>query len=71
MGLLKDPNTNWQPQDYLPDPESPDFLDQVADVQKRSKDLPDDHLVVLVGDMITEEALPTYMNMLNTLEGTK
>ena len=70
MGLLKDPNTNWQPQDYLPDPESPDFLDQVADVQKRSKDLPDDHLVVLVGDMITEEALPTYMNMLNTLEGT-
>ena len=28
-GLLKDPNTNWQPQDYLPDPASPDFLDEV------------------------------------------
>ena len=28
-GLLKDPNTNWQPQDYLPDPSSVDFLDQV------------------------------------------
>ena len=70
MGLLKDPNTNWQPQDYLPDPESPDLLDQVADVQKRTEGIPDDHLVVLVGDMITEEALPTYMNMLNTLEGT-
>ena len=71
MGLLKDPNKNWQPQDFLPDPESPDFLDEVAAVQKRGASLPDDHLVVLVGDMITEEALPTYMNMLNTLEGTK
>jgi len=28
-GLLKDPNTNWQPQDYLPDPSSVDFLDEV------------------------------------------
>ena len=28
-GLLKDPDTNWQPQDWLPNPESPDFLDQV------------------------------------------
>ena len=71
MGLLKDPNKNWQPQDFLPNPESPDFLDEVAAVQKRGASLPDDHLVVLVGDMITEEALPTYMNMLNTLEGTK
>jgi acyl-[acyl-carrier-protein] desaturase len=24
-----------------------------------------------VGDMVTEEALPTYMNMLNTLEGVR
>lgn len=28
-GLLKDPEKNWQPQDFLPDPESADFLDQV------------------------------------------
>merc|ERR1712159_82260 len=28
-GLLKDPDTNWQPQDWLPDPERDDFLDQV------------------------------------------
>ena len=27
--LLKDPDTNWQPQDWLPNPESADFLDQV------------------------------------------
>lgn len=28
-------------------------------------------MVCLVGDLITEEALPTYMNMLNTLDGTR
>lgn len=33
--------------------------------------LPLDYLVVLVGDMVTEEALPSYMNMLNLLDGTK
>jgi len=71
LKLLKPTDKNWQPQDHLPCPESPDFLDEIAAVQKRASDLPDDHLVVLVGDMITEEALPTYMNMLNTLEGTK
>ena len=27
--------------------------------------------MVLVGDMITEEALPTYMAMLNTLDGVR
>ncbi|OUS49534.1 fatty acid desaturase [Ostreococcus tauri] len=69
-GLLKDPEKNWQPQDFLPDPESTDFLDQVAELRARAANIPDDLLVVLVGDMITEEALPTYMNMLNTLEGT-
>ena len=43
----------------------------MREIQKRGANIPDDHLVVLIGDMITEEALPTYMNMLNTLEGTK
>ncbi|KAK4734005.1 hypothetical protein R3W88_008266 [Solanum pinnatisectum] len=31
----------------------------------------DDYFVVLVGDMITEEALPTYRTMLNTLYGVR
>ena len=34
-------------------------------------ELPDDYFVVLVGDMITEEALPTYQTMLNTLDGVR
>ena len=32
-------------------------------------ELPDDVLVVLIGDMVTEEALPTYQTLLNTFEG--
>ena len=39
MGLLKDPETNWQPQDWLPDPSGDDFLDQVrACVDDRRRD---------------------------------
>ena len=37
----------------------------------RTECLPDDYWVVLAGDMITEEALPTYMAMLNTLDGVR
>ena len=44
---------------------------KVVELRKRAESLPDDYLVVLVGDMITEEALPTYMAMLNTLDGVR
>ena len=44
---------------------------QVAELRKRTDGLPDDYLVTLVGDMVTEEALPTYMTMLNTLDGVR
>mmetsp|Transcript_11923 Transcript_11923/g.16158 ORF Transcript_11923/g.16158 Transcript_11923/m.16158 type:complete len:408 (-) Transcript_11923:384-1607(-) len=69
--LLKTTESNWQPQDFLPDPEKDSFLDEVADLRARAAGISDDHLVCLVGDMITEEALPTYMNMLNTLDGVR
>lgn len=66
--LLKPVSKCWQPADYLPLPESEDFLDQVVELRERTKALPLEYLVVLVGDMVTEEALPTYMNMINTLD---
>jgi len=69
--LLKPVDKCWQPQDFLPDPESPDFLDAVHELQVRTKQLPDEYFVTLIGDMITEEALPTYMAMLNTLDGVR
>ena len=44
---------------------------QVTELRKRTADLPDDYFVVLIGDLVTEEALPTYMAMLNTLDGVR
>lgn len=69
--ILKPVDKLWQPQDFLPDPESPDFLDAVHDLRERTKNIPDEYFVTLIGDMITEEALPTYMAMLNTLDGVR
>ncbi|KAL2645319.1 hypothetical protein R1flu_012906 [Riccia fluitans] len=69
--FLKPVEKCWQPQDYLPEPSSEGFYDEVKELRARAANLPDDYLVVLVGDMITEEALPTYQTMLNTLDGTK
>ncbi|KAK4421992.1 Stearoyl-[acyl-carrier-protein] 9-desaturase, chloroplastic [Sesamum alatum] len=65
---LKPVEKCWQPQDFLPDPASDGFHDQVKELRERAKEIPDDYFVVLVGDMITEEALPTYQTMLNTLD---
>ncbi|KAL3630944.1 hypothetical protein CASFOL_023928 [Castilleja foliolosa] len=69
--LLKPVEKCWQPNDFLPDSSSEGFYDQVRELQKRAKELPDEYFVVLVGDMITEEALPTYQTMLNTLDSVR
>jgi acyl-[acyl-carrier-protein] desaturase len=71
LPYLKPVEKCWQPQDFLPDPAAEDFLDQVRELRERSACLPDDYMVCLVGDMITEEALPTYQTMLNTLDGSR
>ena len=69
LPLLKPVESSWQPQDYLPDACSESFGDEVRELRARAREVPDDYLVCLVGDMVTEEALPTYQTMLNTLDG--
>ncbi|KAJ9514699.1 hypothetical protein QJQ45_028422 [Haematococcus lacustris] len=69
--LLREVGKCWQPSDLLPHSESPDFLDEVRELRQRAAQLPDDYLVVFAGDSITEEALPTYMTMLNSLDGVR
>jgi acyl-[acyl-carrier-protein] desaturase len=59
----------WQPSDYLPDSEKDTFFDDVKELREIAKDLPYDFWVVLVGDTITEEALPTYESWLMDVEG--
>ena len=50
----------WQPSDLLPDLASPDWVDEVRAFRQMAGGLPDDVLVTLVANMITEEALPSY-----------
>ncbi|KAI9186269.1 hypothetical protein LWI28_015590 [Acer negundo] len=68
---LKPVEKCWQPSDYLPEPESEEFYEQVLELRKSFRELPDEYLVVLVGDMITEEALPTYQSIMNSLDGVR
>lgn len=67
--LLETGEKAWQPQDYLPDLAADDWLQQTKDLREAAEGIPDDVWVVLVGDMVTEEALPTYQTLLNTFEG--
>lgn len=59
----------WQPSDMLPDSQSENFFEEVKELREIAKDLPYDFWVVLVGDTITEEALPTYESWLMDVEG--
>jgi acyl-[acyl-carrier-protein] desaturase len=66
--LIK-PEEIWQPTDFLPNPQGETFMEEVQEIRELSKDLSDDFWTVLVGDMITEEALPTYEAWLLQLDG--
>ncbi|KAL5560080.1 hypothetical protein UlMin_036291 [Ulmus minor] len=65
LPMLKPVNESWQPQDFLPDPSTEGFYEQIKEIRERTKEIPDEYLVVLVGNMITEEALPTYQSRLS------
>lgn len=69
FNYLKPVEDIWQPTDFLPDSSSPEFYDQVKDLQASARELPYDLMIVLIGDTITEEALPTYESWLATVEG--
>lgn len=59
----------WQPTDFLPNSQQESFYDEVKELREIAKDLPYDFWVVMVGDTITEEALPTYESWLMDVEG--
>ena len=74
LSLLLPLDRAWQPSDYLPDLEPASWRDEVERFRTAAEAVSDELLVVLVGDMITEEALPSYSVSLNGLvrddEGT-
>ncbi|WP_417443447.1 acyl-ACP desaturase [Joostella sp.] len=59
----------WQPTDFLPDSQSENFFEDVKKIRGEAQELGYDFWVVLVGDTITEEALPTYESWLMDVEG--
>jgi acyl-[acyl-carrier-protein] desaturase len=67
LNLLTDPSTAWQPSDYLPDFTTEDWRDRLDAFRGSAMALSDELLVVLVGNMVTEEALPNYAVSLNLL----
>ncbi len=59
----------WQPSDFLPNSEEDNFFEEVKELREIAKELPYDFWVTLVGDTITEEALPTYESWLMDVDG--
>ena len=63
------PEKIWQPTDFLPNAQNDNFFSEILEIQELSKDLDDDFWIVMVGDTITEEALPTYESWLLDIDG--
>ncbi|XP_051214773.1 acyl-[acyl-carrier-protein] desaturase 4, chloroplastic [Lolium perenne] len=79
LPLLAPVDSSWQPHDFLPcSAPAPGeseaealaaFTEGVAELREGVAGVPDEILVCLVGNMVTEEALPTYQTMGNRSEG--
>lgn len=66
---LKPIDEIWQPSDFLPDASKEDFFQRIKDLQQSASELSYDLVAVLIGDTITEEALPTYESWLAMVDG--
>lgn len=59
----------WQPADFLPDSSSDQFKYELDELQTFAREMDYDLFVTLIGDCITEEALPTYETWLMGIDG--
>ncbi len=59
----------WQPTDFLPDPSSENFKYDVEELQNYAQEMDYDLFVTLIGDCITEEALPSYESWIMDIDG--
>lgn len=59
----------WQPTDFLPDPASDEFKYDVEELQTFAREMNYDLFVTLIGDCITEEALPSYESWIMDIDG--
>jgi len=66
--MLK-PDNCWQPSDFLPDFSNESYIEELKELRERASNIPNTVIISLVGNMITEEALPSYQTWFNLLEG--
>ena len=71
LSLLTAVEQAWQPSDLLPDLTGEDWSKRLGDFRASTAHISDELLVVLVGNMVTEEALPNYTNALAWVSGVK
>jgi acyl-[acyl-carrier-protein] desaturase len=64
---LLNPDDCWQPTDFLPDFSQPNALAEARLLKERMDCIPDSVITSLVGNMITEEALPSYQTYFNLI----
>jgi acyl-[acyl-carrier-protein] desaturase len=67
LSLVSPIDQAWQPTDFLPDLVTEGWRERLEQFREPAQQLSDEVLVVLVGDMITEEALPNYAISLNLI----
>jgi len=66
--FLKSVESIWQPTDFLPLSNEDSFFDEVRELREKANGLSYDLLAVLIGDTLTEEALPTYETWLSLIK---
>lgn len=65
--MLLDPARAWQPSDFLPNFEDPDWLEKVMQVRKMAAGLSKGLIVATAGNGITEEGAPLYARALERI----
>ena len=71
LDLLKSVSDSWQPSDILPDMVTEGWRDKIQQLRDQARGVSDEVLIVLVGNMVTEEALPSYQTMINRHPGVQ
>lgn len=69
LTTLPPPDACWQPSDVLPSLQGEGWRDELDDLRGEAARLSDEMLVVLVGNVVTEEALPSYLATINRCGG--
>ena len=69
LTTLPPPDACWQPSDVLPSLAGEGWRDGLDDLRDEASRLSDEMLVVLVGNVVTEEALPAYLATINRCGG--